>query len=144
MPTNLYGPNDNYDLENSHVLPALIRKVHEAKLRGDDQVVVWGSGKPRREFLHVDDMADACVYLLEKGINQGMYNIGSGIEVTIKELAEIVMNLLNYNGRIVYDTTKPDGSPRKLLDISRMDFLGWRSKITLKEGIALTYQDLIK
>jgi GDP-L-fucose synthase len=144
MPTNLYGPNDNYDLESSHVLPALIRKVHEAKLRGDSEVVVWGSGQPKREFLYVDDMAAGCVLLLEKGIKEGIYNIGSGIEVTIQELAETVMDVLGFTGKVVFDANKPDGSPRKLLDVSRMDALGWHAQISLREGIASAYRDFLK
>lgn len=144
MPTNLYGPNDNYDLENSHVLPALIRKVHEAKLRGDGEVVVWGSGRPMREFLYVDDMADSCVFLLEKGINEGIYNIGVGTDVTILELAETVMDVIGFTGKIIFDTSKPDGSPRKLLDVSRMAALGWQAQISLRKGIELAYQDFLK
>jgi GDP-L-fucose synthase len=144
MPTNLYGPNDNYDLESSHVLPALIRKVHEAKLHGHAEVVVWGSGKPMREFLYVDDMAASCVFLLEKGINEGTYNIGSGTDLTIQELAETVMDVLGFNGKIVFDISKPDGTPRKLLDVSRISALGWQPQTTLKEGIALAYQDFLK
>ena len=144
MPTNLYGPNDNYDLESSHVLPALIRKVHEAKLRGDSEVVVWGSGQPKREFLYVDDMAAGCVLLLEKGINEGIYNIGSGTEVTIQELAETVMDVLGFPGKVVFDASKPDGSPRKLLDVSRMADLGWHAQVSLREGIALAYHDFLK
>ncbi len=141
MPTNLYGANDNYDLANSHVLPALIRKVHEAKLRGDSNFVVWGSGKVKREFLYVDDMADACVFLMEKGIETGMYNIGSGVDVTINELAETVMQVVGFKGTIIFDTSKPDGTPRKLLDVSRLASLGWKARTTLKEGIKLAYQD---
>jgi len=144
MPANLYGPNDNYDLENSHVLPALIRKVHEAKLRGDGEVVVWGSGRPMREFLYVDDMADSCVFLLEKGINEGIYNIGVGTDVTILELAETVMDVIGFTGKIIFDTSKPDGSPRKLLDVSRMAALGWQAQISLRKGIELAYQDFLK
>jgi GDP-L-fucose synthase len=144
MPTNLYGPNDNYDLENSHVLPALIRKVHEAKLRGDGEVVVWGSGRPMREFLYVDDMADSCVFLLEKGINEGIYNIGVGTDVTILELAETVMDVIGFTGKIIFDTSKPDGSPRKLLDVSRMAALGWQAQISLRKGIELAYRDFLK
>lgn len=140
MPTNLYGPNDNYDLANSHVLPALIRKAHEAKERGDPEFVVWGTGNPRREFLHVDDLADACVFLMEKGIGEGLYNIGTGEDVTIRELAETVMEAVGFKGRIVFDTTKPDGTPRKLLDVSRMSARGWRAKKCLREGIRVTYQ----
>ena len=139
MPTNLYGPNDNYDLETSHVLPALIRKAHEAKERGDKELIVWGSGNPRREFLYVDDMADACVFLMEQGIGDGLYNIGSGTDVTIRELAETVMAVVSFKGKIIFDATKPDGTPRKLLDVSSMKQLGWRAKTPLREGIAKTY-----
>ena len=139
MPTNLYGPNDTYDLANSHVLPALIRKAHEAKLRGDSEYVVWGSGTPKREFLYVDDMADACVFLMEHGIGQGLYNVGSGTDVTIRELAETTMDVVGFKGKIVFDSTKPDGTPRKLLDVSRMKHLGWQAKTPLREGIANAY-----
>lgn len=143
MPTNLYGPNDNYDLANSHVLPALIRKAHEAKLRGDEEFVVWGTGKPMREFLYVDDMADACVFLMENGIPDDWFNVGTGTDVTIQELAETVMNVVGFQGRIVFDSTKPDGTPRKLLDVSRMRELGWQAKTALRDGIALAYQDFL-
>jgi GDP-L-fucose synthase len=144
MPTNLYGPNDNYDLANCHVLPALIRKAHEAKMRGDSELVVWGSGNVMREFLYVDDMADACVFLMEQGINAGMYNIGSGTDVTIRELAQTVMDIVDFKGKIVFDATKPDGTPRKLLDVSRLRQFGWQAKTSLREGIALAYQDFQK
>ena len=127
MPTNLYGPNDNYDLATSHVLPALIRKAHEAKLRGDAELVVWGSGTPRREFLYVDDLADACVHLMEtRRTTAPLLNIGTGSDVTIRELAETVMAVVGFDGRIVFDRSKPDGTPRKLLDVSRAAALGWR------------------
>lgn len=139
MPTNLYGPNDNYDLANSHVLPALIRKAHEAKLAGSQDLVIWGSGTPKREFLYVDDMADACVFLMENNINHGIYNVGTGSDVTIRELAEAVMSVVGFEGGIVFDQTKPDGTPRKLLDVSRLKTLGWQAKIPLIEGIALAY-----
>jgi GDP-L-fucose synthase len=139
MPTNLYGPNDNYDLASSHVLPALIRKAHEAKLRGDAEYVVWGSGTPRREFLHVDDLAAACVHLMATGYDGPLVNIGTGEDVTIRELAETVMRVVGFGGRIVFDTSKPDGTPRKLLDVSRAHALGWRARIELEEGIASTY-----
>jgi GDP-L-fucose synthase len=140
MPTNLYGPNDNYDLENSHVLPALIRKAHEAKLRGDNEYVVWGSGTPRREFLYVDDLADACVHLAEQGYSGPLVNIGTGEDVTIRELAETVMDVVGFNGRVVYDHTKPDGTPRKWLDVQRLSALGWRATTPLKEGIQKAYE----
>ena len=139
MPTNLYGPNDNYDLANSHVLPALLRKAHEAKGRGDAEYAVWGSGTPRREFLYVDDLADACVYLMERGYDGGLLNVGSGLDVTIRELAETVMDAVGFRGRIVYDRTKPDGTPRKTLDVSRLTALGWCARTGLREGIARAY-----
>lgn len=139
MPTNLYGPNDNYDLANSHVLPALLRKAHEAKQRGDSEYVVWGSGTPRREFLYVDDLADACVYLFEQGYDGPLVNVGCGEDVTIAELAEAVMSVVGFNGRIVYDSSKPDGTPRKLLDVGRLAALGWKAKTPLREGIQMAY-----
>lgn len=143
MPTNLYGPNDNYDLANSHVLPALIRKAHEAKLRGDGEYVVWGTGKPMREFLYVDDMADACVFLMEHGIGEGLYNIGTGTDVTIRELAETVMEVVGFRGRIIFDSAKPDGTPRKLLDVTRLGQLGWHAQVSLREGISKTYDSYL-
>lgn len=143
MPTNLYGPNDSYDLANSHVLPALIRKVNEAKQRGDKELVVWGTGTPRREFLYVDDLAEACVFLMEKGVAGGIYNIGAGEDVTIRELAETVMSVVGFSGRIVFDTEKPDGTPRKLLDVGRLREMGWQARIALREGISLAYQDFV-
>jgi GDP-L-fucose synthase len=144
MPTNLYGPNDNYDLANSHVLPALIRKAHEARLRGDAEYVVWGSGTPRREFLYVDDLADACVHLMERGYAGPLVNVGTGADVTIRELAETVMDVVGFRGRIEYDATKPDGTPRKLLDVSRLAALGWRARTPLREGITKAYQDFLQ
>jgi GDP-L-fucose synthase len=143
MPTNLYGPNDTYDLENGHVLPALIRKAHEAKARGDRELVVWGSGRPMREFLYVDDLADACVFLMESGHADGPINIGTGSDVTIRELAETVMEVVGFGGRIVYDSTKPDGTPRKLLDVGRMRALGWQAQTPLRSGIAKAYADFL-
>jgi GDP-L-fucose synthase len=140
MPTNLYGPNDNYDLANSHVLPALLRKAHEAKLRGDDEYVVWGSGTPMREFLYVDDLADACVHLMERGYDGPLVNIGTGTDVTIRELAETVMDVVGFRGRITFDATKPDGTPRKLLDVSRLAGLGWKARTGLRDGIRLAYE----
>jgi GDP-L-fucose synthase len=139
MPTNLYGPGDNFDLQNSHVLPALIRKFYEAKGRGDKSVEIWGTGTPRREFLHVDDLADAVVYLLQNYDGEQIVNIGWGEDVTIRELAEMVMSVIGYKGALAFDPTKPDGTPRKLLDVSRLRGLGWRPRISLKEGIAATY-----
>jgi len=139
MPTNLYGPGDNFDLQNSHVLPALIRRFHEAKVRGDESVTVWGTGTPRREFLHVDDLADAVMYLLQSYDAEPIVNIGWGQDVTIRELAELVMSAIGYSGRLIFDSTKPDGTPRKLLDVSRLTELGWQAKIPLKNGIERTY-----
>jgi GDP-L-fucose synthase len=139
MPTNLYGPGDNFDLQNSHVLPALIRKFHDAKVRGDKSVEIWGSGTPRREFLHVDDLADAVVYLLQNYDAEGIVNIGWGEDVTIRELAEMVMSAIGYSGELTLDPSKPDGTPRKLLDVSRLRGLGWQPKITLTKGIESTY-----
>ncbi|MCX7217250.1 MAG: GDP-L-fucose synthase [Burkholderiales bacterium] len=144
MPTNLYGPNDNYDINNSHVLPALIRKAHEAKLRGDTSYVVWGSGKPMREFLYVDDMADACVFLMERTeIQDGLFNVGTGQDVTIRELAETVMEAVGFKGEIVFDASKPDGTPRKLLNVDRLRGLGWQAKTSLRDGIARAYADFL-
>lgn len=140
MPTNIYGPNDNYDLNSSHVLPALIRKAHEAKARGDGQLVVWGSGKPMREFLYVDDMADACVFLMESAVDSGLFNVGTGADITIRELAETVMDVVGFDGEIVFDASKPDGTPRKLLDVSRMRERGWVAKTGLRDGIARAYE----
>jgi GDP-L-fucose synthase len=140
MPTNLYGQNDNYDLATSHVLPALIRKANEAKLRGDSEYVVWGSGTARREFLYVDDLADACVHLMERGYDGPRVNIGTGTDVTIRELAETVMSVVGFEGCIVYDRSKPDGTPRKLLDVSRLTALGWKATTELRKGIELTYE----
>ena len=140
MPTNLYGPNDNYDLANSHVLPALLRKAHEARLRGDAEYVVWGTGRPMREFLYVDDLADACVHLMEQGYDGPLVNIGTGTDVTIRELAETVMQVVGFEGRIVFDDSKPDGTPRKLLDVSRLAGLGWTAKTALRDGIRLAYE----
>jgi GDP-L-fucose synthase len=143
MPANLYGPNDNYDLNNSHVLPALIRKTHEAKVQGDTNLVVWGSGKALREFLYVDDIADACVFLMERDTNEGLFNIGSGTEITIRELAETIMEVIGFRGQMVFDSTKPDGTPRKLLCVDRIQALGWRAKTGLREGIAEAYQKFL-
>ena len=143
MPTNLYGPNDRYDLANSHVLPALIRKAHEAKQRGDSELLVWGSGKPMREFLYVDDLADACVFLMEEGVTEDFFNIGTGTDVTIRELAETVMSVVGFAGHIVFDATKPDGTPRKLLDVSRLRDIGWQARTPLREGIELAYRDFM-
>ena len=156
MPTNLYGPGDDYDLNNSHVLPALIRKVHEAKTRGDPSVTVWGTGAPRREFLHSDDMANACVFLMQLPdtkfdslLNPApadwsqppLINIGCGEDLTVRELAESIIDVAGFTGKLVFDASKPDGTPRKLLDVSRMTALGWRSKTGLRKGIELAYRD---
>jgi GDP-L-fucose synthase len=139
MPTNLYGPGDNYHLENSHVLPALIRKFHEAKAAGRPEVTAWGTGTPRREFLFVDDLADACAFLLKLPDPPDWINIGSGVDVTIRELTGMVAQATGYAGRIVWDATKPDGMPRKLLDVSRLTALGWKAKVGLADGLARTY-----
>jgi len=143
MPTNLYGPNDNYDLQTSHVLPALIRKAHEAKLRGDAEYVVWGTGTPMREFLYVDDLADACVHLMEQGYDGPLLNIGTGTDVTIGELARTVMDVVGFQGRVVFDASKPDGTPRKLLDVGRLHAQGWKHRVDLRQGIALAYEDFL-
>ena len=151
MPTNLYGPGDNYDLENSHVLPALIRKAHEAKARGLKSLSVWGSGLPRREFLHVDDLADACIYFMQKSVSDfkrdgsvlPLLNIGVGQDQTIQDLAQMVMKAVGFQGGIEFDPSKPDGTPRKLLDVSRANGLGWRAEIPLNQGIANAYEDFL-
>jgi GDP-L-fucose synthase len=140
MPTNLYGPGDNFDLSNSHVLPALMRKFHEAKANGDPQVVMWGSGTPRREFLHVDDLADAVVQLTGTYEGEDIVNIGVGEDISIRELAELMREVTGYQGEIVNDTSKPDGTPRKLLDVSRLHALGWEARIPLRQGIEDTYR----
>lgn len=141
MPTNLYGPNDNYDLNNSHVLPAMIRKFHEAKRDGKPAVELWGTGSPMREFLHADDLAEACVYLMETYNESTLVNIGTGVDITIKELAETIKAETGYEGEIIWNTDKPDGTPRKLMDVSKLHGLGWKHKIDLEEGIALVYAD---
>lgn len=142
MPTNLYGPNDNYHPKNSHVLPALIRKFHEAKMANSPHVEIWGTGTPRREFLHADDMADACVYLMLNYNEEGFVNIGVGEDISIKELALMVKDIIGYKGELNFDTTKPDGTPRKLLDISKLTALGWKAKIQLKDGIQTVYEKI--
>lgn len=155
MPTNLYGPGDNYDLNNSHVLPALMRKIHEAKMSNSKEVVVWGSGTPRREFLYSDEMADACVYLLERledGELGGLFNeerpplvnIGCGEDMTIRELAETIADVVGYSGKLTFDTSKPDGTMRKLLDVSRIHGIGWKHSIDLRRGISMTYQSYLE
>ena len=142
MPTNLYGPNDNYDLEKSHVLPALIRKFHEAKLNNAPEVVIWGTGKPKREFLHVDDLADACYYLMQSYNEAGLVNVGVGEDISILELADMVKEVVGYSGAIKHDLSKPDGTPRKLMDVSKLASFGWKAKIGLREGIVSVYKGL--
>ena len=142
MPTNLYGPNDNYDLEKSHVLPALIRKFHEAKKENKPSVVMWGTGKPKREFLHVDDLADACFYLMQTYNEPGLVNIGTGEDLAIKDLALLIKDIVGYEGKIEHDLSKPDGTPRKLMDVSKLAEAGWTAQISLREGIESVYADL--
>lgn len=143
MPTNLYGPNDNYDLDNCHVLPALIKKAHVAKINGDREFVIWGSGTPMREFMYVDDLADACVFLMESGYKGPLVNIGTGCDVTIRELAQSVMETVAFDGELIFDASKPDGTPRKLLDVSRLENLGWSAKTDLLTGLKLTYKSFL-
>lgn len=143
MPTNLFGPNDNYDLKSSHVLPALLRKAHEARLRGDTTLPVWGSGTPRREFLHVDDLAAAAVFLMEQDVGEGMFNVGVGTDLTIRELAETICRVVGFHGELVFDPTRPDGTPRKLLDVSKLGGMGWQASIGLEEGIRATYEEFL-
>ena len=140
MPTNLYGPGDNFDLENSHVLPALIRKIHEAKIEGKKSVVIWGSGTPKREFLHVDDLADACLFLMTHYDDDAIVNVGAGKDISIKELAELIKDIVGFEGTLEFDTSKPDGTPRKLLDVSKLSDLGWDAKTSLEDGLRSTYQ----
>jgi len=144
MPTNLYGPNDNYDLNNSHVLPALIRKFHEARVNQQDEVVVWGSGEPLREFLHVDDLAEACLYLMENYDQKPFVNVGTGSEISISDLALLVKEIVGFEGKLHFDRSKPDGTPRKLLDVSRIHALGWKHQIDLEAGIRSVYQIYIE
>jgi len=144
MPTNLYGTNDNYDLVNSHVLPAMIRKFHEAKEIGASEMTLWGSGSPMREFLHADDLAEACFFLMENYNESELVNIGTGEDVTIKNLAAVVKQIVGFQGEIIWDTSKPDGTPRKLMDVSKLHGLGWHHKIALEDGIKLAYQDFLK
>ncbi|WP_019989190.1 GDP-L-fucose synthase [Rudanella lutea] len=143
MPTNLYGPNDNYDLQGSHVLPALIRKFHDAKINNLPTVEVWGTGSPRREFLHADDLADACVFLMNNYNEELFVNIGTGEDVTIRELAEMVQEVVGYEGELRWNTDKPDGTPRKLMDVSRLHSLGWKHTTDLRQGLEVTYQDFL-
>jgi GDP-L-fucose synthase len=144
MPTNLYGPNDNYDLKNSHVLPALVRKFHTAKVNGDRSVSIWGTGTPRREFLHADDLADACYFLMQKYDEAGFVNIGTGEDIPIGELAMLIKDIVGFNGSLEYDTSKPDGTPRKLMDVSKLHALGWRASIGLRDGIEKVYHEFIQ
>jgi GDP-L-fucose synthase len=141
MPTNLYGPNDNYDLNKSHVLPALIRKFHEAKVKGDPTVTLWGSGKPRREFLYADDLADACLFLMQRYNEPGLINIGVGEDLEIKELALMIQKIVGYEGELIHDLSKPDGTPRKLMDVTKLNGLGWKASIGLEEGLRRVYAD---
>ena len=143
MPTNLYGQNDNYDLNNSHVLPALIRKFHEAKINNHSKVILWGSGEPLREFLYVDDLAEAILFCLVNDLDSDLYNVGSGYEVSIKELAVIIQQIIGHRGEVFWDKNKPDGTPRKILDSSKLKLLGWNAKIKLKKGIGLTYKSFL-
>ena len=140
MPTNLYGPNDNYDLQKSHVIPGLLRKFHEARVNGSPEVVIWGTGTPLREFMHVDDLAEACVFLMERYDEPGFINVGTGEEISIRQLAELIARITGYKGKLVFDTSKPDGTPRKLMDMRRIHALGWRHRIHLEDGLIDTYQ----
>jgi GDP-L-fucose synthase len=142
MPTNLYGPNDNYDLKNSHVLPALLRKFHSAKVNGAPSVEIWGSGSPRREFLHVDDLADACYTLMQEYDGEEWFNIGTGEDISIKELALLIKDVVGFDGDLTFDSSKPDGTPRKLMDVSKLHNIGWKHQIELKEGIQKVYQEV--
>lgn len=141
MPTNLYGPNDNYDLQNAHVLPSLVRKFHEAKINNAPEVSIWGTGSPKREFLHADDLADACVFLMNTYSDEGLVNIGTGEDISISDLALLIKEVVGYEGSIVYDHTKPDGTPRKLMDVSKLNQLGWKYTLPLKKGLELVYQE---
>jgi len=144
MPTNLYGPNDNYDLNNSHVLPALLRKFHTAKISNQPTVEVWGTGIPLREFLHVDDLADACFYLMQNYNEEQLVNVGSGVDISIKDLALLIKNVVEYNGNLAFDSSKPDGTPRKLMDVSKLKNVGWSFKIELENGIKMVYDEVLK
>jgi GDP-L-fucose synthase len=141
MPTNLYGPNDNYDLHNSHVLPALIRKFHEAKINNDPSVTIWGTGKPKREFLHADDLADACYFLMQNYDEPGLVNIGTGVDLEIGELANLIKEVVGYKGAIDHDTSKPDGTPRKLMDVTKLHSFGWKHRIELRQGLRMVYEE---
>ena len=142
MPTNLYGPNDNYDLNNSHVLPALLRKFHHAKVNNQTEVEIWGTGSPLREFLHVDDLADACLFLMENFNEKGFVNVGYGEDISIKDLAYLIKEVVGFEGELVFDESKPDGTPRKLMDNSKINNMGWSPKISLKEGVSMVYDDV--
>jgi GDP-L-fucose synthase len=142
MPTNLYGPNDNYDLQNSHVLPALLRKFHEAKANSSPEVVIWGTGTPKREFLHADDMAAACFFLMQQYNEAGLVNIGVGEDISIADLARLIKDIVGYEGKLIFDTSKPDGTPRKLMDVSKLQGLGWKAQISLKDGIHKVYSEI--
>jgi GDP-L-fucose synthase len=142
MPTNLYGPNDNYDLNNSHVLPALLRKFHEAKVKQSPEVVIWGTGTPLREFLHADDMADACFYLMQQYNEEGLVNIGVGHDISIGDLARLIKGIVGYEGNLIFDTSKPDGTPRKLMDVTKLHSFGWKAGIELEEGIRQVYEQV--
>jgi GDP-L-fucose synthase len=144
MPTNLYGPNDNYDINNSHVLPALLRKIHEAKINGYSSIEIWGTGNPRREFLHVDDLADACHFLMLVYNDKEIINIGTGKDISIRELATLISEVIGYNGTFRFDTSKPDGTPRKLMDLTKIHKLGWQHSISLRQGITMTYQCMLQ
>ena len=144
MPTNLYGPNDNYDLNNSHVLPALIRKFHEAKANRSEEVVVWGTGSPKREFLHVADLADACFFLMKNYSDSQFVNVGTGEDLSIKDLAYVIKKIVGFEGEVVFDETKPDGTPRKLMDVNKINNLGWKHRVELGEGIESVYSELIE
>lgn len=144
MPTNLYGPNDNYDLQNSHVLPALLRKFHEAKEKGAPEVIVWGTGTPKREFLHADDMAAACFFLMQHYNEAGLINIGIGDDISIADLARLIQQIVGYQGKLMFDTSKPDGTPRKLMDVTKLHGLGWKARIPLEEGIREVYKGVVK
>ena len=144
MPTNLYGPNDNFDLKSSHVLPAMIRKFHEAKINGNARVELWGTGSPKREFLHVDDLGQAVLFVLENELEEHLYNVGTGVDLTIKELAEQIKSIVGFKGGIGWDATKPDGTPRKLMSSERLNRLGWKSKIPLDQGVYNTYLEFQK
>lgn len=144
MPTNLYGPNDNYDLNSSHVLPALVRKFHEAKMNNSEFVELWGSGSPKREFLHADDLADACVYLMDKYNEQGLVNVGTGEDLSILELAQLIQKIVGYEGELRFDSSKPDGTPRKLMDVNKLHSMGWKARIGLEEGIRAVYEEYKK